>query len=191
MLVSTNNILSAFYLPLTLSLSRGTSNFWTNLGYLGWLPSIHVNLNLGQGKFPQYSFPCRVYGACLTAKEGPFASWSSCDAQSDRVLLRMTKSKPHEVASEIFQVLLHDANKPIGIDRTLRPTGSTTTHSSAIGAKEADKAWQPLHLPGGRSRGGLSSNSVQIQLKLSSDWLQIHFSLKVPIPILEGVNFML
>ncbi|KAJ5923046.1 hypothetical protein N7516_010749, partial [Penicillium verrucosum] len=64
-----------------------------------------------------------IFTTCFPAKEGPFASWSSCDAQSDRVLLRMTKSKPHEVASEIFEVLLHDATKPIGMDRTLRLTG--------------------------------------------------------------------
>ena len=50
----------------------------------------------------------------LLAKEGPFASWSSYDAQLDCVLLRMTKSKAHEVASEIFQVLLYDDPVQLG-----------------------------------------------------------------------------
>ncbi|KAJ5529140.1 hypothetical protein N7527_002533 [Penicillium freii] len=87
----------------------------------------------------------------LPAKEGLSASWCSYDAQSDRVLLRITKSKPHEVASGIFHTLLHDAIKPMGMDRSLCPTGGAT-HYAAIGAKEADQAWQPLRLPRGRSK---------------------------------------
>ncbi|KAJ5212944.1 hypothetical protein N7449_000113 [Penicillium cf. viridicatum] len=87
----------------------------------------------------------------LPAKEGPFASWSSYDAQLDRVLLRMAKSKAHEVASEIFHDVLHDAVKSMGMDRSLHPTGSAT-HHAAMGGKEADKAWQPIRLPRGRSK---------------------------------------
>ncbi|CAP92584.1 Pc13g15150 [Penicillium rubens Wisconsin 54-1255] len=36
--------------------------------------------------------------------------------------------------------------KPMGLDRSLGPTGSAT-HHAAIGAKEADQAWQPFRLP--------------------------------------------
>jgi hypothetical protein len=34
----------------------------------------------------------------------------------------------------------------MGLDRSLGPTGSAT-HHAAIGAKEADQAWQPFRLP--------------------------------------------
>lgn len=87
----------------------------------------------------------------LPAEEGPFASWSSYDAQLDRVLLRMVKSKAHETASETFHDALHDAVKSMGMDRSLRPTGSAT-HHAAMGGKEADKAWRPIRLPRGRSK---------------------------------------
>ncbi|CAG8888652.1 unnamed protein product [Penicillium egyptiacum] len=106
----------------------------------------------------------------LLAKEGPFASWSSYDAQLDRVLLRVTKSKAHEVASEIFQVLLYDAIKPMGMDRSLDPTGSAT-HHAAIGAKEADKAWQPFRLPRGRSKDW-PSVVLEVAFSESRDKLQ-------------------
>lgn len=87
----------------------------------------------------------------LRAEEGPFASWSSYDAQLDRVLLRMVKSKVHEVASETFHDVLHDVIKSMGMGRALHSTGSAT-HHAAMGGKEADKAWQPIRLPLGRSR---------------------------------------
>ncbi|KXG47121.1 uncharacterized protein PGRI_038670 [Penicillium griseofulvum] len=87
----------------------------------------------------------------LLAKEGPFASWSSYDAQLDRVLLRMTKLEAHEVASENFQLLLFDAITPTGMKRSLKSTGSTTNYAS-IGCKEADKAWEPFRRPRGQSR---------------------------------------
>ncbi|KAJ5795294.1 hypothetical protein N7457_001893 [Penicillium paradoxum] len=108
----------------------------------------------------------------LLAKEGPFASWSSYDAQLDCVLLRVTKSEAHEVASEIFSVLLYDAVKPMGMDRSLRPTGSAT-HYAAIGAKEADKAWKPLRLPRGQS-GDWPSVVLEVAFSEMAITLQIN-----------------
>ncbi|KAJ5835618.1 hypothetical protein N7447_001644 [Penicillium robsamsonii] len=111
-----------------------------------------------------------VATASKATTKGPFASWSSYDAQLDRVLLRMIKSKAHEVASEIFQVLLYDAIKPIRMDRSLNPTGSAI-HHTIIGAKEADKAWQPFRLPRGRSKDW-PSVVLEVTFSESRDKLQ-------------------
>ncbi|KOS43213.1 hypothetical protein ACN38_g5891, partial [Penicillium nordicum] len=35
-----------------------------------------------------------------------------------------------------------------------------------------------------------NSDSIQIQFRFTSDSVQIQFTLKVPMPILEGINFI-
>ncbi|PKY07531.1 hypothetical protein P168DRAFT_316031 [Aspergillus campestris IBT 28561] len=81
----------------------------------------------------------------------PWTSWSSYDAHMQLLLVRVTKSPAHEIASMTFNAVFMEAVEPTGLKRSLIQIGSTT-HFASLGAKEPDQAWRPHRLPPSRSR---------------------------------------
>ncbi|PLB40005.1 uncharacterized protein BDW47DRAFT_123950 [Aspergillus candidus] len=81
----------------------------------------------------------------------PWTSWSSYDAHMQLLLVRMTKSPAHEIASMTFNAVFLEAVEPTGLKRSLTQFGSTT-HFASLGAKEPDQAWRPRRLPPSRSQ---------------------------------------
>ncbi|KAL4786807.1 hypothetical protein BJX76DRAFT_346007 [Aspergillus varians] len=79
-----------------------------------------------------------------------FTSWSSYDSELELLLVRMTKSGPHETAAEALNEEILAAISTMGLKGTLFKLGSRT-QVAPMGKKEPDKSWLPKRLPRGRS----------------------------------------
>ncbi|KAL4761713.1 uncharacterized protein BDW70DRAFT_149768 [Aspergillus foveolatus] len=86
----------------------------------------------------------------LVTETSPFSRWAAYDRELEVLLIRMTKHLAHESASRTFNTILLDAIDPMGLKYSLVQIGSST-HFGAGGAKEADEAWTPEHVPRDRS----------------------------------------
>ncbi|KAL4771175.1 hypothetical protein BDW60DRAFT_208426 [Aspergillus nidulans var. acristatus] len=86
----------------------------------------------------------------LETETSPFSRWAAYDRELEVLLIRMTKHPAHESASRTFNTILLDAIDPMGLEYFLVQIGSSTRFGAG-GAKEADEAWTPKHVPRDRS----------------------------------------
>ncbi|KAL4747139.1 hypothetical protein BDW72DRAFT_183426 [Aspergillus terricola var. indicus] len=86
----------------------------------------------------------------LEAEEAPFSRWCAYDRELKLLLINKVKSRAHENAAGTFQDLLQGALVAVGMERCLETIGAAT-HFATLGAKEPDRAWQPIRLPRDRS----------------------------------------
>lgn len=105
--------------------------------------------------------------------------WNSYDSTQNLLLVKMPVSRPHEIASRLFERLLFESLEPMGLTRCLRSFGSATCVGANGSAKQPECQFLPKRLPRARTdewpsvvvEGGFSESPS----KLMSDarfWLE-------------------
>lgn len=78
--------------------------------------------------------------------------WNSYDSYQHLLLVKMTVSRPHEIAPRVFEGLLLDSLEPMGLKRCLRTFGSATCVAESGSAKQPDAQFLPKRLPRARTK---------------------------------------
>lgn len=104
--------------------------------------------------------------------------WNSYDSCQHLLLVKMTVSRPHEIAPRVFERLLLDSLEPMDLKCCLRTFGSATCVAESGSAKQPDAQFLPKRLPRARTKKWptlvVESEFAESPSKLMSDarfWL--------------------
>ncbi|KAJ5836541.1 hypothetical protein N7447_002567 [Penicillium robsamsonii] len=78
--------------------------------------------------------------------------WNSYNSFQHLLLVKMTVSRAHEIAARVFERLLFECLKPMGLDDCLRTFGSATCQAENGSAKQPDCQFLPKRLPRARTK---------------------------------------